>query len=161
MTGRYASQTTVSSEQSRMEIERTLTRYGADQFVYASEPARAIIIFRLNGRRIRFDLPLPDRKSPEFTEYTQGRSRFARTEPAAERLWEQACRQRWRALALVIKAKLEAVDVGITSAEDEFLAHTMMSDGTRFGAWAQPQIEQMYRLGQMPDLLLLTAGSPS
>jgi hypothetical protein len=34
---RYAADTSVSVEKSRMEIERTLARYGADAFAYFSE----------------------------------------------------------------------------------------------------------------------------
>jgi hypothetical protein len=45
------------------------------------------------------------------------------------RAWEQACRSRWRALALIIKAKLEAVDLGITSVEKEFAPDMVMGDG--------------------------------
>lgn len=32
----YAENTSVSSEKSRAEIERTLQKYGADQFMYGS-----------------------------------------------------------------------------------------------------------------------------
>ena len=42
-------------------------------------------------------------------------------EKTAHGRWEQACRQRWRALALVIKAKLEAIDAEISTFEEEFL----------------------------------------
>ncbi|HWF01594.1 MAG TPA: hypothetical protein VG248_17460 [Caulobacteraceae bacterium] len=60
---------------------------------------------------------------------------------------EQACRQKWRALALVIKAKLEAVSAGITTVEDEFLAQTMMGDGRTVGEVVQPQLEEHLRVG--------------
>ena len=51
-------------------------------------------------------------------------------------------RQRWRALALCIKAKLEAVECGITSFEEEFLAHVVMPNGQTFGKLALAQIER-------------------
>ena len=57
---RYADATEVSVEKSRAEIEKTLTRYGATAFAYAWEGGRAVIQFQAKGRRIRFDLPLPD-----------------------------------------------------------------------------------------------------
>jgi hypothetical protein len=55
----------------------------------------------------------------------------------------------------VIKAKLEAVAAGITTIEDEFLAHTVLPDGSTFGEWAKPQLEEAYRLGSMPTHLLI------
>jgi hypothetical protein len=146
---RYAAQTTVSSDQSRAEIERTLRRYGADQFMYGWEETQAVIAFRANGRQIKFVLPLPDKHDPEFTEHSRG----YRTAEAAEKLWEQAGRQRWRALALVIKAKLEAVESGITEFEDEFMAHIVLPSGATVGAWMRPQIEKAYQTGLMPPLL--------
>ena len=42
---RFASQTRVSSDQTRVEIERTLSRYGATAFAYMSVEGRAIIGF--------------------------------------------------------------------------------------------------------------------
>lgn len=56
-------------------------------------------------------------------------------------------------LALVIKAKLEAVAAGITSFEDEFLAHIMLPSGGTVGEWARPQLEVAYSTGAMPALL--------
>ena len=65
----------------------------------------------------------------------------------------QACRQRWRALLLVIKAKLEAVTAGISTIETEFLANIVLPDNTTAGEWMIPQIDQAYRTGQMPPML--------
>lgn len=151
MAGRYATDTAVSVEASRMEIERTLRRYKADAFAYSTEGRAAMIGFRLEGRYVRFQIELPDPADREFTHHSRGE----RTAESAEKAWEQACRQVWRALALVIKAKLEAVAAGITTVEDEFLAHTVLPDGSTFGAWAKPQIDRAYQLGSMPTSLLL------
>jgi hypothetical protein len=85
--------------------------------MYGWQDGSAVIAFRANDRRVRFMLPLPDRNAKEFTHHDRGPRQFE----AAERLYEQAIRQRWRALALVIKAKLEAVEAGISEFEDEFL----------------------------------------
>ena len=122
---RYAQQTTVSSEKSRAEIEATLRRYGADGFAYAWEGYTARIQFKFDNRVIAFELQMPPRSDFEKTE--TGRAR--RSAVAVEKAWEQAGRQRWRALALVIKAKLEAVESGISSLEAEFLANTMLPNG--------------------------------
>lgn len=151
----YASTTNVSVEKSRMEIERTLARYGADAFAYFSEGHRAMVAFRIAGRQIKFILTLPERNRREFTHHSKG----PRTPDAALAQWEQACRQRWRALALVIKAKLEAVAAGITTIEDEFLAHTVLPDGSTVGEWARPHLALAYEQGAMPSALLLTGPS--
>lgn len=148
---RYAERTSVGSEQSRAEIERTLMRYGADQFMYGWDADRAVIAFRAHSRQVKFMLPLPDRTTREFT-HTPGRG-YVRSREAQEEAWEQACRQRWRALALVVKAKLEAVEAGITSFEDEFLAHILLPDGQTVGTWMRPQVERAYANGLMPALL--------
>lgn len=154
MTGTYAKTTTVPVEKSKAEIERILTRYGADQFMNGWDRERAVLGFIMRGRQVRFVLPLPMRDERQFTHYrhSSGMTKV-RTESAATEQWEQACRQRWRALVLIVKAKLEAVEAGITSFEDEFLANIVLPDGGRVGDWLQPQIEQAYLTNQMPKLL--------
>lgn len=151
---RYASSTTVSSHQSRQEIERILERYGADQFMYGWQDNNAVVAFRAHDRRIRFILPLPDKADRKFLYHSRG----LRTPEAALKEWEQATRQRWRALALVIKAKLEAVESGISEFEDEFLANIMLPNGATVGEWMKPQVEEAYRIGHMPALLPMIEG---
>ena len=150
---KYAAKTQVSSEKSKQEIERILIRYGATEFLYGVRPDSAVIAFKMVERQVRFLLPLPDRKDPEFTEYERGCSTYRRTEDAAAKLYEQAIRQKWRALALVIKAKLEAVESGITEFEDEFLAHIVLPNGQTMGQLARPQIAIAYETGEVPPLL--------
>lgn len=151
----YAENTAVSSDRSRAEIERTLQRFGADQFMYGWSGTEAVIAFHANGRRVQFRLPMPDRNDRTFTHTPQRGNR--RSDAQIEAAFEQAVRQRWRALALVIKAKLEAVEAGITEFEDEFLAHIMLPDGTTAGQWLRPQIAASYESNTMPALL---PGSP-
>lgn len=146
---RYAAQTSVSSTKSRDEIERILVRYGADQFIYGWQDEKAIVGFRMNKRQVKFMLPLPDRKEFRYTPTTE---RY-RSDEAVERAFEQAVRQRWRALALVIKAKLEAVETGITEFDDEFLAHIVLPDGQTVSQFIRPQIDHAYAHGEMPKLL--------
>jgi hypothetical protein len=148
---RYAENTSVSVEKSKAEIESLLQRYGADQFMSGWDHSSAYIGFKMSGRMIKFVLPLPARNDPEFQTTPAGRRR--RDEGAAFKAWEQACRQRWRALALVIKAKLEAVEAGITTFEDEFLAHVVLPDGSTAGEFLRPQIAHAYETKRMPKLL--------
>ncbi len=148
---RFAQNTTVASDRSRTEIERTLQRYGADQFLYGWSLEDATIGFRANGRRIRFVLPIPD----GATVYRTANGREKQNQQQAR---DQDIRQRWRALALVIKAKLEAVESGITTFEDEFLAHTILPSGESVSEWMQPQIDRAYECGEMPLMLAAPKG---
>ena len=106
----YARNTTVSAIRTRNEIEETLERYGADAFAYATQGNLATVIFAMENRRIRFVLELPDPQDFRYTNHNPPRERSTRAQQEAH---DQACRQRWRALLLVIKAKLEAVTAGI------------------------------------------------
>jgi hypothetical protein len=148
--GKYAAKTAVSAEKSRSEIERTLQRYGATHFMYGWKGDAAVIAFQMSGKAIKFILPLPDVE--EFKKpYQAGRTR---TELQARSAWEQASRQRWRALSLCIKAKLEAVESGITSFEQEFLAHVVMPSGETFGEYAIPKLDEAQREGRLPQLAI-------
>lgn len=154
---RYASTTEVSSSKSRQEIESTLERYGCSAFMYGWEGDNAAICFQASGRRIKFELPLPARDAPEFTHTVARKTK--RTQEQVAAAYEQAVRQRWRALALVVKAKLEAVESGISAFDEEFMAHILLPDGRTVGQFMLPQIEASYSKGGMPAMLLGPARS--
>lgn len=153
----YAAKTDVSSQKSRMEIEHTLERYGATSFAYAASGDRAMIGFEKAGRTIRFVIPLPEKASPEFTEYKQGSRTYLRTESAAANLYEQAVRQKWRAMALMVKAKLEGVESGIVTFEQEFLAHTVLPNGHTVFEETAAGIERAFIEGHVRPLLELSS----
>jgi hypothetical protein len=67
--------------------------------------------------------------------------------------WEQACRSRWRALFLCIKAKLESIESGIETFEDAFLAHIQMPDGKTVAEHVKPNIAIAYQTNPMQPLL--------
>ena len=147
----YAAETKVPVSRSRAEIEALVTRAGATTFASMLSGSSAAILFELRKRRVQFELPLPSKSAFE-TRLVRGRKVRA-TEAQREAAWEQACRQRWRALALVIKAKLEAVEAGIVSFEEEFLAHIVVPGEGRVGQWLVPQLESAYQSGRMPPML--------
>lgn len=151
---RYASETSVPVERTRGEIETTLTKYGADQFGYMQDTARGLasIQFRAHERHIRFTLKLPAPSDEQFAATPS--KRHARSPEARYAAWEQACRQRWRALALCIKAKLEAVECGISEFEEEFLAHIVLPNGGSVSDLIRPQITKAYQSGRMPKGLV-------
>lgn len=144
----YAQKTEVPAERSRAEIERLLVRYGATAFQYGWEDNRAAVGFRIEGRYVRILMPMPHPSESETT----GAGRM-RSESATMRAHEQAVRQRWRALVLIIKAKLEAVASGISTIEREFMADVVMPNNQTVGQWLAPQIEAAYTSGKMPPLL--------
>lgn len=146
---KFASHTNVSASSSRMEIEKVLKRYEASGFAYTSLPDKAIIMFEMNNRQIRFHIPFPTAKA--FCTTPTGRTR--NNESSIEKHFEQAINQRWRALLLVIKAKLEAVESGITTFETEFMAHILLPNGKTVGDVMIPQIQQSYESKKMPPLL--------
>lgn len=152
---KYAENSEVSSERSRMEIERTLKRYGADQFMYGTRTDVALIAFRATGRNVRFQLPLPNPNQPEFTHrpYDGKPGQSRRSPQQAEKAYEQAIRQRWRALALCIKAKLEAVEAGITQFDEEFYAHIVLPGGKTIYEETSDAVRVAYESGKMPPLL--------
>lgn len=148
---KYASPTSVSAAKSREEIERTLERYGAGGFMYGWEDDRALISFKMADRYVRFVLQMPSKDEARFWKTPGGRSTRTREQAAAA--WEQATRQKWRALALAVKAKLEAVDAGIATFEQEFLAHIVLPNNQTVSDWIEPQIHAAYLGGTMPKLL--------
>ena len=145
---KYVSETTVSPEKSRQEIETILKRYGASHYGYMSGPEASAIAFQAKDRRLRFALPMPRRK--DFNTDKRG---YWRAEGAIDKAWEQAVRQRWRALCLVIKAKLEAVETGVSTFEEEFMANIVLPSGQTMAEYALPQIAEAYASNTMPPLL--------
>lgn len=111
----------------------------------------ALILFEYNGKRIKFLLDLPSRDDKSI-KYTPERG-TVRGKEAQDKAYEQAVRQKWRALALVIKAKLEAVESGISVFEEEFMANIVLPNGQTTAEYILPQINEAYRLGEMPPML--------
>lgn len=146
----YAKDTQVSQTASLLEIEKVLARYGADQFMYGKTGQYAVIGFVMAGRQVRITVPLPDKSEHQFWVTDTGRDR---SESVAFKEWEQACKQKYRALSLVVKAKLEAVEAGITTFEEEFMAHLVLPGGQTVGQRLLPEIDEVQRTGKMPPLL--------
>lgn len=143
----YARSTTVSVEHSKSHIQNALRRYGADEFATMESKTDIGVFFQIDNLAIRITAPLP--KLEEFVTTETGRER---SEQATLTAWEQAVRQRWRALLLCIKAKLEAVETGISTFMQEFLSFVVTPRGS-VGELLIPKIEQLAKTGQMPKLL--------
>jgi hypothetical protein len=149
---KYASETKVSPERSMTDIQKALRRYGATKFGIVDLGTAIQLGFEMQGRRFRFSVSLP-----ETTEFERKRVNQFATRPMTpgemEAARDQAIAQRWRALLLVITAKMEAVESGIETLEQAFMAQLVLPSGQTMSEWATPQIAQLYQTGSMPPML--------
>jgi hypothetical protein len=144
--GAYAKDTEVPAEKSRAEIERTLGRYGADHFAYMVAPERASVAFRAGPNTVRLVVPLPEPSRVDGRNHVRSAK-----ELAAAR--EAEARRRWRALALVVKAKLEAVESGLVTFEEEWFAYLVLPNGSTVFEQAAPLYRQALETGQVVPML--------
>lgn len=161
MKGTYAAGTKVSVARTIQEIERLLVQQGAKQRVIAhdDEASCAMVIFTIAPstcpeglRQVRVGVPLPrlsEQAAPRNV--PQGHR-----EQGRQRAWEQACRERWRGLLLLLKAKFTAIHMGVSSIEREFLADIALPDGRTVHAALSEGLRDAYRSGTMPALLART-----
>lgn len=147
----YATKTTVSVAHSKAEIEDTFNRFGIRNIGYFCEDDSAVVMFKHDGQPYSIYVTLPDPDAKEF-HVTPGRG-LERTSDQAYAAWEQACRVKWRELALLIKAKLVAISSKAAAFEDEFLAYAMLPSRETLGHWARRQLSDMRERGEMPELL--------
>lgn len=144
----YAQGTEVSVEKSQLELQQVLRKYGATGYAMGWSEVGGVVQFQAQARQIKFLMPSPDEKNFAYTKTRQRRTAAqVKTALAAEE------RRRWRALLLVIKAKLEAVESGIVTFEQEFLAHVVMPDGRTVHEHTQEPIERAYVEGHVRPLL--------
>jgi len=135
---RYAKTTRVPISRSKAQIEETLLRYGIDEFGMGVSPRGDGIIFKKDDHLYKINVPNPDRNG--FT---------------TDVMYEQARRQRWRILLLSIKAKLEEIEAGLISFDDQFLAYMALPDGSTVGDFMRlPENAKRLSKTQMPKLLV-------
>ncbi len=146
---RYAEGTDVTPVRSRVEIERLLEQHGATGFAFGTEADRAMIAFRMKNRHIRMSLIYPPLS--DFKRSAGGRVWY--TADQQQKARDAEIRRLWRELVLLLKAKLVAIQSKITSFEKEFMADTLLPDGSIVFEWLEPQLEDAYRSGRMPPLL--------
>jgi hypothetical protein len=141
---RYAQDTKTSVDQSRREIEGLLQRYGAAGFGYGWDRREekngdvsglreyATIAFRFGTRHIQLHIPMP-----------------VESELGGKRSMKLAQRERWRAVVLVVRAKLEAVRSGISTLDEEFLANVVTKDGRTVGQILIPRMSEAVEAGRL------------
>jgi hypothetical protein len=162
----FAKETTVSVDKTRNELDALLVKYGASQRVTAVDDAAgvAIVGFTMAGLQVRLRVPLPKRDPwpPTSQRFYEDRRKLPRGwwkwSDGRRGTWlkthhEQACRSRWRGVLLIVKAKLELIEMGLSTVEREFLADIALPNGRTVGEWLSPQIADAYENGQMPPML--------
>lgn len=130
---RFASRTEVSVAESIAEIERTAIKYGGGQFMFGVSESHALVGFTKDGRQVRFQAPFGDKDASGY---------------------EQRKKQRMRALLLVIKARLEAVESGVESFEESFMANIVLPDGSLVGQHVKRELASAYETNRQPPHLL-------
>jgi hypothetical protein len=68
--------------------------------------------------------------------------------------FEQNRRTRWRAVVLLLKAKLELIQIGISTIEHEFMADMLLPNGDKVGT----AIPEIIRLGLIDAVKMLGTG---
>ena len=141
----YAAKTSVSTERSKGEVERLLAKAGATSFMSGFDGTTAMLGFKMNDRfySIRFQLP-----PQEDYAFTPGRRR-RRAAVDMLKHHEQGCRSRWRAIVLIVKAKLEAVEIGVVTVEEAFATDFVLRNGDTLGQAFLKKVEN----GEVPKAL--------
>jgi hypothetical protein len=143
----YASQTSVSTERSKGELERLLSKAGATSFMSGFDGTTAMLGFKMHERfySIRFQLPAQD----EYALTPGGRRQRSSVDMLKHH--EQGCRSRWRAIVLIVKAKLEAVEIGVVTVEEAFATDLVLGNGATVGQCVLRAVET----GAIPKALPL------
>lgn len=130
----FAFKTTVEAHASKAELEKVLTKGGAKRILIGgdSEARTGFVLFELNGRSYRMNLP---------------KRSDVRREAA------QVDRERWRALVLIVKGQVEMILGEVVPAEEILLPWLVLPGGDTVAEDLEPKITELYRTGNMPALL--------
>lgn len=118
--GSFAKRTTVPIEKSLMEIRRVLDRYGATETSITLVGGKKGLSFKMRDshsgwRGVRISIAESSREA-------------------------QKERQQWRALVMLLRAKLESIALNVTTFEQEFLPYIQLSETRTVGDVIIPQV---------------------
>lgn len=121
--------TTVPVERSQGEVRKLLASYGASRFAFGEETDAdgtqwAAVSFSVADRSVRMRVPL---KAPD-EDAIASKARRSRSKTPAQVRFEvndQEARRIWRVIAWNLKARLVAVEEGVETFEEAFLAHLL------------------------------------
>ena len=127
----YAKNTNVPVNRSKQQIEKLLTDWGVEEYFFGSSPRGDGIGFKFRDNVYKISVPI----SPDCSESTR--------------------RQMWRILFMSLKMKLEEIDSGLISFEDQFLSRMALPDGSTVSDFMKLP-ENISRLKEAKMPLLLT-----
>ena len=133
----YAEGTTVTVQNSQMEIARTLTRYGVESYSFGATPGWALVEFEHKHMPIRLRIPLPAKPLKEM-----GLNTKTGRQVNVWKAWEQDIKEAWRALLLFIKAALESAGRRSVAEWQACMAFLVTGDGETLGDKALPAYVQ-------------------
>lgn len=97
------------------QLEKLLLEHDVTVFGYERAGALAVVRFQMNGRKLRLVVGMPT--PSDFATLSNGRERSV---TARNELYWREVRRRWSAMRALVAAKLDGIDVGITTFEAEF-----------------------------------------
>jgi hypothetical protein len=155
----YAARTPVSVEKTKMEIDGLLAKHGCASrgIMVDDDKGVASIGFIRGGLKYRLSVPLPTPASvKKGADLPRQWFRWddARKSDWHKAQWEQRCRTRWRSMLLLLKAKFEAVRMGVSDVEKEFMADLVLPSGDTVLVALGKNIHEALASGHMPTLML-------
>jgi hypothetical protein len=149
---KYAAGTEVPLGRSRDELERLLIAHGATGFAYGHDDDLGVyqVMFRMADRAFRFTIPMPRLDDPDIWRTPTGRRRSSAQQQDA---LQAEARRRWRALLMITKARLVAIEDGVMTLEQAFLADIVLPNNQTVGEYVTPQLDVAYATHQMPAIL--------
>jgi hypothetical protein len=127
-----AGKTSTGVPQSKMELERILRRYGAEQFSTAQDYSKGLVVVQFTipntpdrgARMIPVRFPVESRRI-----YDRLFGRPASADGYNPKRLEQAERVAWRNVILWVDAQLSAASIGLQTVEEAFIAHAAIGPG--------------------------------
>ena len=134
---KYAKKTTVPVAKSRSQVQELLVDYGIDEFFFGTSPRGEGVGIKYEGKVYKHNIPMPD--LDDYGNETQ---------------YKQAIRQRWRIFYMSLKMKLEEIQSGGISFEDQFLSMMTLPDGSSVAEFMRlPENVAKLNMAEMPKLL--------
>jgi hypothetical protein len=154
----YAANSSVPVARSRAELQQVLERAKCTSAMVGESGGEAMVAFELQGRVVKMRWPIPKRDADAFvykqpTGAEKNRMWWRKNAPGvADKLHAQAVRSAWRVLILIVKAKLEVIEAGLSTVEREFLADLLLPGGQTVHDAMRENIALVYDTNQVPML---------
>jgi len=143
---KYAKTTKVSIENSQIEIQKLLRKYGATR--YAIDWENNNILFELFGRSVRIHVKDPNINDKEIQLTPSG---YQRNPTSIQTAFDQAKRQMWRVMLLFLKSTLEAIDMGVIELDQAMFPYFLLPNGKTVAEQLIPQLKSNVSILSLPQ----------